>query len=299
MNKNVFLKYLYALVCCLLIVMIMATTSTIVLAAQINAHIDTLNEENVEVNVYDAESLKSYLQVENVDIVLWLDVTIGESVSASCNSIDLNGYTLTLSSLTLNSNKKSFSILDSSYDEIDKTSTGKLKIIDRFSIGDSTLIVQNGVVNVSNGIAGSGNVEIYDGIITVHGKNGSNGSHGTNGKRGFNTLEPSQYDRPTDGTSGANGFDGDSGSHGIQVANLYIYGGEVTVVGGNGGDGGYGGYGGDGGSDDNSYSCGNYWGGDGGNGGDGGDVLGLSDRDGYYDLPDGGMAETAVTVACR
>ena len=271
MNKNVFLKYLYALVCCLLIVMIMATTSTIVLAAQINAHIDTLNEENVEVNVYDAESLKSYLQVENVDIVLWLDVTIGESVSASCNSIDLNGYTLTLSSLTLNSNKKSFSILDSSYDEIDKTSTGKLKIIDRFSIGDSTLIVQNGVVNVSNGIAGSGNVEIYDGIITVHGKNGSNGSHGTNGKRGFNTLEPSQYDRPTDGTSGANGFDGDSGSHGIQVANLYIYGGEVTVVGGNGGNGGNGGHGGDGGSDDNSYSCANYWGGDGGNGGSAGD----------------------------
>ena len=30
------------------------------------------------------------------------------------------------------------------------------------------------------------------------------------------------------------------------------------------------------------------YGGDGGNGGDGGDVLGLSDRDGYYDLPDGG-----------
>ncbi len=251
--------------------MMLATSYITVCAAETNIPAVTSSEEFIEINVYDAESLKSYLKVENADIVLWFDVNIDDVVTACCHSIDLNGYNLTLSTLTVNSDKQSFSILDSAYDKNASSSSGSLKVRKSLNIGNTTLIVQNGIVNISNGIVGSGNVEIYDGIITVHGKNGFNGANGTSGKDGFNTLDKGGDQSPTAGTAGANGFDGDIGSHGIQVSNLYIYGGEVTVVGGNGGDGGNGGNGGDGGSDDNSYSCGNYRGGNGGNGGNAGD----------------------------
>ena len=226
--------------------------------------------EESYINVYDAESLKSYLQVENASIVLWQDITIAESVEALCNSIDLNGYNLILATVSIKSDEKIFSVYDSCYNTSEQSSAGKLEINNGLNIGDSTLIIKNGIINVFEGIKGNGNIEIYDGSITVHGKNGSNGSDGTNGKHGYNTCDNGGYD-PTAGTAGKNGFDGDGGSHGIQASNLYVYGGKVTVVGGNGGDGGNGGYGGRGGSDDASYICANYWGGNGGNGGNGGD----------------------------
>ena len=268
MNKNIVSKTLTFLTCWLLIITIMATSCITVFATEIDANIST--EENIEVNVYDAESLKSYLQVENASIVLWQDITIAESVEALCNSIDLNGYNLILATVSIKSDGKIFSVYDSCYNTSEQSSTGKLEINNGLNIGDSTLIIKNGIINVFEGIKGNGNIEIYDGSITVHGKNGSNGSDGTNGKHGDSTSDNGGY-APTAGTAGENGFDGDSGSHGIQASNLYVYGGEVTVVGGNGGDGGNGGYGGRGGSDEESNTCANYWGGNGGNGGNGGD----------------------------
>ena len=115
--KKRFPKIVIMAALCFISAIIMAANCVTVFAIESESNVVAASEDTIEVNVYDAESLKSYLQVENADIVLWLDVNIDDVVTACCHSIDLNSYNLTLSTLTLNSDKQSFSILDSTYDK--------------------------------------------------------------------------------------------------------------------------------------------------------------------------------------
>ena len=137
----------------------------------------TASAENTVLNIYDAQGLTTGLATANADIVLWNDITYSSSIDVLCNSIDLNGYNLTFQSITLNTSLKNFSIMDQSYNSIDGTSTGELKINGSLNIGNATCVIQSGIVSVTSGIVGSGNLEIQDGTVCVKGTNGSNGTN--------------------------------------------------------------------------------------------------------------------------
>lgn len=260
--KTHFSKILTTFIFCLFVVI---TTSPItIFATEVSEPVLT-----EEINIYDSESLQTHLQDENADIVLWRDITISEPVAAVCNSIDLNGYNLTFSTLILSSSGKDFSILDRTYNEKDGSSSGKLEIKNGLTIGDSTCIIQSGIVKVTNGISGTGDVKIYNGIVTVHGKKGVDGRDGTLGTDGEDGDRYGNY-YGTRGSNGGNGADGTSGGHGIEASNVYIYGGTVSVIGGRGGNGGDGGAGGRGGNNlDGTHGKGQS-GSDGGDGGNAG-----------------------------
>lgn len=253
MKKNI-LKIFMVFVFLLLATSIIAINVVTAFAVETNIPVST----STEVNVYDAETLQTYLEVENTDIILWQNITLSNAVSASCNSINLNGYKLTFLDVALTSDKKSFSIFDTSYSKVDGTSTGNLHITDTLNIGTSNLIIESGVVNIDNGIVGSGDIEINDGYITIKGKDGVDGTDGYDGTTGV------YYQ--TYGGNGRNGSAGTSGNTAIDVSNLYIYGGYVYIIGGNAGDGGNGGNGGKG------YDETDGMGGFGGYGADGGDA---------------------------
>ncbi|MBE6768192.1 MAG: hypothetical protein E7549_04690 [Ruminococcaceae bacterium] len=227
-------------------------------------------EENVIVNVYDAQGLGTYLETANVDIVLWNNVTFSDTVTVQCHSIDLNGYQLHYNStLTLAEGLASFSICDSIYSASSETNTGSLTALNGVNIADASLIIESGIVAVSNGLCGSGDVTIYNGEVTVNGTVGVDGEDGKDGKDGVNEgTSPNGWGvYPTAGGDGHSGTDGTDGGHGIQVANLYMYGGNVSVTGGRAGNGGNGGKGGKGG---NCISLSPVSGGDAGHGGDAG-----------------------------
>ena len=89
------------------------------------------------VNVYDATTFGEMLKTENVEIVLWQDISYEGTDTVLCNSVNLNGYNLTCSNtLTLDSGKRTFSILDSQYSS-DSSNTATFS--EGINIDDGTL----------------------------------------------------------------------------------------------------------------------------------------------------------------
>ncbi len=205
-------------------------------------------------NVYDAQSLNTYIAIPGADVVLWGDISFSETTALQCNSIDLNGYQLNFNStMTIGEGVELFTIFDSIYNAESDSNSGKFTASGGINISTSTFVIENGVIEVSNGIYGTGDLKIMDGDITVNGTVGKNGAKGSDGSDG----------RYSNGHSGNRGNDGTDGGDGINVSSLFISGGKLIVLGGNGGNGGTGGTGGVG-SGSSSY------GGTGGNGGKGG-----------------------------
>lgn len=67
----------------------------------------------ITVNVYDATTFGEMLGTENVDIVLWQDISYEGTDMVLCSSVDLNGYNLTCrKTLTFGNGKRTFRILD-------------------------------------------------------------------------------------------------------------------------------------------------------------------------------------------
>ena len=92
------------------IALIMGTGNLLPIAMNVKA------AESTIVNVYDETTFGEMLRSENVDIVLWQDITYEGTDTVLCSSVDLNGYNLTCSNtLTLGSGKRTFSILDRQY----------------------------------------------------------------------------------------------------------------------------------------------------------------------------------------
>lgn len=192
--------------------------------------------ESSIVNVYDATTFGEMLKTENVDIMLWQDINYTGSDKVVCNSIDLNGYDLTCSNtLTFGSGKRTFSILDGQYNESEQTSTGTATFQNSINISDGTLRIESGVVRISPTgssacVYGTGNVEFINGTITIAGI-----SHATEiGQKGSDGKDGGPY-------KGSSGESGISGGTGIDVDNVFVYGGRITIQGGDGGSGGNGG----------------------------------------------------------
>ena len=245
--------------------------------------------EGSVVNVYDATTFGEMLKTENVDIMLWQDIDYTGSDLVSCNSIDINGYDLTCSNtLTFKSGGRTVRILDSQYNEIEQTGTGTATFQNGIAIGNGTLRIESGVVEIkrkasqtaSHGIYGTGNVEILDGKITINGSNGTTGSSGSRGSSGIN--DGGLAYRKNGGTGGIGSSP--HGGCGIYVSNITVKGGWITANGGNGGTGGAGGQGGAGANGRNwttmftdlSNAGNGGKGGTGGTGGSGGDGICVS-----------------------
>ena len=207
--------------------------------------------EGTYVNVYDAQSLGTALVTEGANIVLWSNITYSEATTVACNSLDLNGYTLTCTErMTIQKNSE-FTILDSVYDSESQTSTGGIKMSKGISMVNASLVIQSGVVDIKDGGtaingAGSGDFTIIDGKVNISGTNGNDGVAGSNGQDGSD-AKYSGYSA-TAGKRGEDGADGSNGYNAVHVANVIIYKGTITIIGGNGGNGGAGGNGGKGGS---------------------------------------------------
>ncbi len=241
--------------------------------------------ESTAVNVYDATTFGEMLRTKNVDIVLWQDISYDGTDKVLCSSVDLNGYNLTCSkTLKLGGKMVTLNLLDSQYSS---KSSNTATFSEGINIGDGTLKIESGVISVlretakkdNHGIYGTGNVEFIGGSTTVKG--------GSSPSRGAGTIINSN--------DGADCGDSDKSGNGIQVKNVTVHGGKVSVsggiggVGGKGGDGrdgrngvsgGKGGNGGNGGNGGSGIQATNVFlyggrlfiaGGDGGNGGDGGD----------------------------
>lgn len=256
------------------------------------------------VNVYDATTFGEMLKTENVDIVLWQDISYEGTDTVLCNSVDLNGHNLTFSNtLTLGSGKRTFSIIDSQYSS---GSSNTATFSEGINIDDGTLKIKSGVISVlrnttkkvNPGIYGTGNVEFIGGKTTIKGGTGAVGSQGWSGKSG-NTGSAGELGslegRGGNGGNGGTGKTGDKGydgGDGIQVTNVTVYGGNVTVSGGIGGIGGIGGTGGNGGTGGRGAHGNAGYGGRGGNGGTGGN----GGNGGTGGIGGSGIQATNVTI---
>lgn len=193
-------------------------------------------------NVYDAQSFSKYLETAGADIVLWNDISFSSAATTiQCNSIDLNGYQLDYNStMTMGSEVESFTILDSTYNSSSDSNSGKFIAVNGIDISSSAFIIESGVVDVSNGVYGTGDLKIMGGDITICGTVGQDGADGVDGANGtsFSGIKAGSE------KSGGVGIAGSNGGHGIDVSNVFIYGGKSTIIGGNGGNGGYIGVGG-------------------------------------------------------
>ncbi len=248
--------------------------------------------ESTVVNIYNLAAFKEAVMSENVDIILWQDIVVTDSVAASCNSIDLNGNNLAINSnFKIENNDGSFKIFDSKYNKNTQTSSGSAAFSKGIDIGRSTLIVESGVITIhgengyngsdgtksgssggngvygSDGIYGTGDLIFNNGFINI---SGGNGGQGGNGARGYHSSDQSYYYDKNgyawsyDGGTGGTGGNGGNGASGINVTTISIFGGYVEVNGGIGGNGGRGGQGG------NSSSISGMKTGAGGKGGSGG-----------------------------
>ena len=207
--------------------------------------------EDTYVNVYDAQSLGTALATEGANIVLWSNITYSDAATIACNSLDLNGYTLTCTKrMTIQKNSE-FTILDSVYDSESQTSTGGIKMSKGISMVSAYLVIQSGVVDIKDGGTaingvGSGDFTIIDGKVNISGTNGIDGITGSNGENGLDDTGSFVYN--TEGKCGENGTNGSNGYDAVNVENVIIYKGTITIIGGNGGSGGAGGHGGRGGN---------------------------------------------------
>ena len=140
------MKKVLSLILCAAILLGIAPLSALPVSAE-----EVLTTESTTVNVYDATTLGEMLKTENVDIVLWQDINYTGEVKVKCNSIDLNGYNLTCSSMfQLNSSNEdrtvAVKILDSRFQSSD---SGSAKFLDGIFISNSTLIIESGNISIS------------------------------------------------------------------------------------------------------------------------------------------------------
>ena len=286
-----------AVVCLLTLTVILGTENWPAIAASAAA------AEGTVVNVYDATTFGEMLKTENTDILLWQNINYTGQDLVLCNSIDLNGYNLTCSNtLTFSEGKRTFKILDSRYSD---NSSNTATFSDGIYITDGTLRIESGNISVLrntttgviSGIYGTGNVEFVGGKTTINGGTGSDGEKGSTGEAGRKGGSYGGSGRGGDGTNGRWGSDGGNGcdgGNGIQVANVTVYGGNVSITGGTGGNGGTGGTGGTGGAggehdvggNGGSGGLGSY-GGTGGNGGNGIQATNVTVYDGIVSVTGG------------
>ena len=252
----------------------------------------TASAESAVVNIYNLAAFNEAVVSENTDIILWQDIVVSDSITASCNSIDLNGNSLAINSnFKIDNNEGSFKIFDSKYNKNTQTGSGSAAFSKGIDIGVGTLIIESGVITIhgengyigsdgvkngssggngadgSSGIYGTGTVIVYDGVINVYGGQGGNGGSGAKGANGPENQYyylPSGYPITYPGEKGGNGGNGGNGGYGIEVNEISVFGGNIKVFGGQGGNGGRGGQGG------NSYPASGMSAGDGGSGGNGG-----------------------------